>query len=167
MATENANLIQFLNQAIDKLSIDGAYQWGHSGACNCGHLAQVMTGESKGDLLKYSQVREGDWTEQAEKYCETSGLDIDRVIRVMLENGLSIDDINHIEYLSNPSILQKLPNGHQHLERNQKQNVIMYFQAWVTLLEEFDRQGRPWKQKRKQDKAEVIIYDSIPEDVMS
>lgn len=164
MTSQNTKLIQFLNKAIDRLSTSENYQWGHSGACNCGHLAQVMTGKSKGELLKISQVREGDWTQQAEKYCDTSGLEIDNVIGIMMKQGLLIEDIGHIEYLSNPAILEKLPGGKRHLERNQKDNVMLYFQAWITLLEEMETQNRDWSSKDSEQDGQIAIYDSVPEE---
>ncbi|NQZ19172.1 MAG: hypothetical protein HRT44_07955 [Bdellovibrionales bacterium] len=160
----NVKIIHFLKKAVDSLQSQD-YQWGHSGACNCGHLAQAITGYSKGDILRFSQEREGDWKRQAELYCETSGEKIDNVIKLMLEQGLKLEDIEHIENLSHRKILEMLPGGFRHLEKNQKQNVILYFAAWISLLENQVEAGIKWNSNESTPNDEVVIYDSIPEEV--
>ena len=161
----NSQLINYLKQSIELLNQSKSYQWGHSGHCNCGHLAQVMTGKTYSELLKISQVREGDWSQQAEMYCDNSGIEIDNVIGLMLKSGLNIEDIEHIEYLSNPAILEKLPGGKKFLLRNSKENVILYFQGWISLLEEMQTNNQAWDVKSTEVESEIVIYDSIPEQV--
>ncbi|MEM7647212.1 MAG: hypothetical protein AAF203_09900 [Pseudomonadota bacterium] len=158
----NQNLISNLNQTIALLEQSSDYQWGSFGACNCGHLAQAMTGYHKNDLHRWAQEKKGEWSDLSEQYCESSGYKIDDVIQVMLKNGLDLKDIRDIEYLSNGRILEKLPGGKRFLERNHIDDVILYFQAWVTLLEEMQNQGEVWKSGDKKI-TEVEIYDSIPD----
>lgn len=43
MAIASERLIDMLRQTVVALKDSDQYQWGHSGACNCGHLAQVLT----------------------------------------------------------------------------------------------------------------------------
>lgn len=169
MAIASTKLIDILQQTILLLSESEQYQWGHSGACNCGHLAQVITGHDQAQIHYWAMQKGGDWTDNAADYCQSSGYEIDRVIEIMLGVGLQIEDIQDIETLSNPKILAHLPGSRRHLNHNQKEDVLLYFQTWVDLLEQELRENttgetsgeRHWVPHPVRER-EVLVYDSVP-----
>jgi hypothetical protein len=77
MAHANPELIQALRRTAQKLSIGNPYQWGHMGSCNCGNLAQELTQLTKAQIHEFAMQGRGDWREQVEEFCPTSGLPMD------------------------------------------------------------------------------------------
>jgi hypothetical protein len=166
MAIEKQRLIHYLEKTVSLLKSTSHYEWGNSGACNCGHLAQVITGFKGEDIHRWSLEKNGEWSDKAELYCENSGYKIDNVISIMLKAGLQIEDINHIEYLDHPEILSELTDGRRQLERNLKQDVITYFECWIRLLqnqEAEDQTSSHWASRRVHEPGEIAVYDSIPQ----
>jgi hypothetical protein len=137
MANPTPDLILGIRKTIQKLKNGAAYQWGHMGACNCGNLAQELTKLSKGEIHAYAMQRHGDWNEQLIDYCPTSGYPMDLMVGKMLETGLTLDDLMHLEKLSDPEILKFIPvEKRQHISKNNKEDVIQYLEVWVRDLEE-------------------------------
>lgn len=137
MANPTPDLILGIRKTIQKLKNGAAYQWGHMGACNCGNLAQELTKLSKGEIHAYAMQRHGDWNEQLIDYCPTSGYPMDLMVGKMLETGLTLDDLMHLEKLSDPEILKFIPpEKRQHISKNNKADVIQYLEVWVRDLEE-------------------------------
>lgn len=66
-----------------------------------------------------------------------TGAPLDNVLDQMLEVGFEISDINHLEYLSDRRVLEKLPGGFRHLARNRRDNVVAYLRAWADLMAEY------------------------------
>jgi len=137
MATSTPELILGIRKTIKKLKNGAPYQWGHMGACNCGNLAQELTKLTKGEIHSYAMQRHGDWNEQLIEYCPTSGYPMDLMVGKMLETGLTLDDLMHLEKLSDPKILQLIPEDkRQYMSKNNKSDVILYMEAWVEQLED-------------------------------
>lgn len=166
MAIGRAQLTHYLKGTIELLENTSHYEWGNSGACNCGHLAQVMTGYDKAEIHRWAMESGTDWSESAEQFCETSGLPIDQVIQIMLSRGLQLEDIRHIEYLDHPDILARIP-GRRSLSHNLKADVILYFKAWVTLLEREYGPTQSWRSTKMVKRDQAEIYDSIPEPALA
>ncbi|MEX2514238.1 MAG: hypothetical protein WD398_15145 [Cyclobacteriaceae bacterium] len=136
MAKSNPILINAIGNTISKLKNGAPYQWGHMGACNCGNLAQEITHVSKGEIHQYAMQRFGDWSEQLKDYCPTSGLPMDLMISRLLDSGLDLEDLIHLEKLSDPNILAALPESEQReLRKNRKEDVILYLEIWLKQLE--------------------------------
>lgn len=133
MARANSDLIAALRQTAARLSGDVSYQWGHMGMCNCGHLAQSITGLAGGEIHQSALVREGDWEQQANDYCPTSGNLIDSVLAAMFDLGLTRSDVRHLEKLSDPQVSRRAGG---HLRFNRREDVILYMRTWADLLEE-------------------------------
>jgi hypothetical protein len=127
-----SELIAVLDLTIDRLSGDTAYSWGHMGMCNCGHLAQSITGLTSAEIHASALAREGDWEEQANRYCPTSGLLIDTVLAAMFSLGLTRDGVRHLEKLSDPAVLRQ--TGRAYLRRNHRDDVVVYLKAWREIL---------------------------------
>ncbi|GJM28201.1 MAG: hypothetical protein DHS20C17_08360 [Cyclobacteriaceae bacterium] len=133
MAHPSLKLIRAIRNTSGKLIFNAPYQWGHMGSCNCGHLAQEITRVSKADIHSFAMHSEGSWTDQSRNYCPTSGLPMDLLISSMLDFGLQLEDLGHLEKLSDPEILKFL--GVRKLRYNNREDVILYLESWADLLE--------------------------------
>ncbi len=135
MASANPELIAAIERTISKLANGAPYQWGHMGACNCGNLAQELTKLEKAEIHRYAMQRHGDWNQQLVDFCPTSGYPMDLMISKMLEFGLTIDDLSHLEKLSDPKILSAMsPERRNALSKNSKEDVIYYLRTWANIL---------------------------------
>lgn len=136
MARNIPSVINALKETARALVNTGDYQWGHMGSCNCGFLAQQITHLKKNEIHSYAMQRYGDWNEQLNDYCPTSGLAIDDLISEMIGFGFDADDLRHLERLSDQRVLHSLPEDRRNLSFNVKADVIVYLNAWASLLEE-------------------------------
>ena len=136
MAKPSLALIQVIQNAAKKLASSPHYQWGHMGACNCGYLAQEVTTLTKEEIHKRAMMRHGDWSEQLNDYCLTSGLPMDDLIFKLVAFGFDIDDLKFLERLADPEILKTLPLQERNLQFNVKEDAVKYMQAWSAKLEE-------------------------------
>jgi hypothetical protein len=141
MAFPNPALIQALRDTALRLRDGAPYAWGHHGHCNCGNLAQTVVQVTPGVIQQYALDRAGEWTELAEAYCPTSGAPIDWLIQQLLALGLTPTDIHALEYLSDKAVLRALPGGFRWLRKNQRDDVVLYFETFAHLLEQqyYDR----------------------------
>ncbi|MGF1449573.1 MAG: hypothetical protein ACFB20_09170 [Opitutales bacterium] len=137
MARAHPKLIDLLRDTAARLEQGAHYEWAHAGRCNCGHLAQSLTGLSAEEINRTAAAeRLDEWSEFANDYCPHSGLPVDSVIDRMLDAGLELRDIHHLEYLSDKKILGGLPGGFRWLRRNRREDVALYLRTWASLLEE-------------------------------
>ncbi|MGK7392324.1 MAG: hypothetical protein ACNS60_18365 [Candidatus Cyclobacteriaceae bacterium M2_1C_046] len=135
MRKSSPELILYIRNAARKISETDAYQWGHMGACNCGFLAQEITKLTKADIHRRAMLRHGDWNEQVDDYCPTSGLPMDELISELLNAGLDREDLKKLENLSDPFVLQQLSEDKKYLAHNKKDDVVLYMNTWADLLE--------------------------------
>ena len=136
MAKPSIELIEALRETARRLRNGAHYSWGHHGACNCGNLLQVITSLTEGEILRYAHTATGEWTELSEEYCAASDAPVNVVISNLEQAGLTPTDIHHIEYLTDRAVLNYLPGGFRWLKRNVRDEVILYFEAFATMLEE-------------------------------
>jgi hypothetical protein len=136
MAKASLELVSVLRKTAAKISNSSDYQWGHMGACNCGFLAQEITQLPKMEIHLRAMQGLGDWNEQLNDYCPTSGLPMDDLISKLLKVGFDVDDLKHLERLSSPEILRQLPIDQRNLKHNVKSDVVKYLRVWAALLEE-------------------------------
>ena len=135
MAYANPRLINALRQSATDIETGSAYEWGHMGGCNCGHLAQNLTQLSRAEIHTYAMNKgTGDWSEQVETWCETSGMDMDLLIAELMSYGLSQEDLIHLERLNDRTITARL--GRNDLAKNSKQDTVLYMRTWAEALEE-------------------------------
>lgn len=135
MAYANALLIDALRRTATRLTEGSSYAWGHLGACNCGQLAQAITGRSGADIHRVAMRAGGAWIDRAREYCPTSGRPVDEVISELLAVGLNTSDLADLENLGNDEVLRALPSGRRWLERNRREDVVEYLETWADLLE--------------------------------
>lgn len=136
MAKPSISLIEALREAALRLRNGAHYAWGHHGACNCGHLLQVMTQLDEKEILTRAHTGPGEWTEIAEEACSVTGAPVNFLVSCLQAAGLTPTDIHNIEYLDNKAILNCLAGGFRWLKRNRKEDVIDYFEAFAFFLEE-------------------------------
>ena len=136
MARPTPELIYALRKTVQNLKNGAPYQWGHMGGCNCGNLAQELTKLNKDQIHRYAMQRHGDWNEQAEDYCSTSQMPIDLLISEMLNAGLLVEDLKHLERLDDKQVLARIPIEKRFLKHNVREDVMAYMIIWAELLEE-------------------------------
>ena len=136
MRKASRKLINAIKKAAKKLRSNSAYSWGHLGSCNCGHLVQSLTKLNKDEIHEAAIESNGDWSEISRKYCDNSGLKIDKIISIMLDEGLNIEDIEYLENLSDPRIIRRMKVDIKSLRRNDRLFVINYLEVWAEILEE-------------------------------
>ncbi len=137
MARPNPDLIAALRRTAQNLQKGAPYQWGHMGSCNCGNLAQELTTLTKAEIHAHAlAVGRGDWNEQLNDYCPTSGLPIDLLIAEMMNAGLTSDDLKNLEKLSDRRVLERLPSEKRYLRHNFRDDVVLYLSTWAQLLED-------------------------------
>lgn len=138
MAKASVELITALRATAARIEAGAAYQWGHHGQCNCGHLAQTLCSVSPGALHAWAMDAAsgvGDWEMLANDYCPTSGHRIDDVIAGLLAAGLTTADLAHLEHLDDEAVLACLDGGKRWLARNVRADAVAYLRAWAALLE--------------------------------
>jgi hypothetical protein len=135
MANPNKNLIKALRDTAVKLREGVTYAWGNHGACNCGNLLQVVTPLSRQEIMSYAQTGIGEWTELAADYCGVTDAPVDLLLSKLMEVGLTPSDIHNLEYLDNREVLDNLPGGFRWLKRNERNDVIVYFETFADMLE--------------------------------
>lgn len=135
MAIPNINLIQALRETAQRLRDGATYAWGNHGACNCGNLLQVITPLSRQEIMQHAQTGIGEWTELAEDYCGVTNAPVDLMVSKLQGVGLTPTDIHNLEYLDNRDVLEQLPGGFRWLKKNEREDVIVYFETYADLLE--------------------------------
>ncbi|MDH7462055.1 hypothetical protein QEG73_12230 [Chitinophagaceae bacterium 26-R-25] len=155
MACANKKLIESLRETASRLRNGAYYAWGHHGGCNCGNLLQVVTSLTKEEILSYAHTTRGEWTEIAEEFCETSLTPAYLMISKLEAIGLTPTDIHNIEYLEDAEVLGNLPGGFRWLKRNDRADVIDYFEAFADLLES----------KLRQHEGQQLLKNLIDEEV--
>lgn len=136
MAKPSVELVEALRETARRLNSGAHYAWGHHGACNCGHLLQVITRLNEADILTQAHTGTGEWTEITAESCSVTGAPVSFLLSRLEASGLTPTDIHNIEYLDNKEVLQYLPGGFRWLKKNIRQDVIDYLEAFACLLEE-------------------------------
>lgn len=136
MAFPNMVLIDALRTTAARLRDGATYAWGNHGACNCGNLLQVITPLSRQEILQYAHTGIGEWTELSEDYCGVTNAPVDLLLSKLQGVGLTPSDIHNLEYLDNREVLDKLPGGFRWLTKNVREDVMVYFETFATMLEE-------------------------------
>jgi hypothetical protein len=165
MAAPSQRLIVALRQTAARLARrETTYKWASFAHCNCGHLAQTITGLDPADIQRRAMRREGDWGNQANNVvplrfpefdfgdrpaldegawepenvgaCQVTGTPLDDVLSDMYALGLEPADVGHLERLSDPRVRRRLGNNTKYFPHHRRENVIAYLGAWADLLEE-------------------------------
>lgn len=136
MAHPNITLINALREAAKNLKTGAPYAWGNHGSCNCGHVLQVVTQLSKEEIIRHAQTVAGEWTEIAEEYCGVTNAPAYLLVSKLEKLGLTPTDIHNLEYLEDRKVLDNLPGGFRWLKKNVREDVIVYFETFASMLED-------------------------------
>jgi hypothetical protein len=136
MAFPNTVLIEALRTTAKRLSDGATYAWGNHGACNCGNLLQVITPLTRQEILQHAHTGIGEWTELSEDFCGVTNAPVDMLLSKLQGVGLTPSDIHNLEYLDNREVLDKLPGGFRWLKKNEREDVIVYFETFANILED-------------------------------
>ncbi len=137
MARANEKIVHILRTTADRIVNSPNYQWGHMGSCNCGHLAQVITARTKAEIHQFAMMNEaGDWNDQLNDYCGVGNRPFDEIIAEMLDIGFDVDDLQHLERLSDRRILARLPEELKaaQLHHNVREDVSLYLTLWADMV---------------------------------
>ncbi len=155
-------LITSLNIAINALKADAIYyDWTIQESCNCGIVSQAILGKTAQELeaefedictamsihnINNQTLLSQTWQNAVKLFCPLTGKSQFQIFEDLKEGGLEPHDIVHLEYLTNPAILQR--SGIKSHRRvlfffktrlsyyTSPENLILYLQAWVSILEE-------------------------------
>lgn len=134
MAISSQVLIATFRKVAENLESGADYNWGMATKCNCAHVVQSLE-PTAAFTLREIRPQLDEWTEYANDYCPRSGAPIDRLVDILLEHGLSRDDIHQLEYLSNRQVLEALPGGFRYLQHGKREDVALYLRTWASLME--------------------------------
>jgi hypothetical protein len=136
MGRANVELIRALRATAARLQLGAPYRWTHMGACNCGHLAQTVTHLDAEDIRRYALERAGEWAEQVLEFCPASGYPMDAILAALFDLGLTHQDLAHLEKLTSPEVLHRLPLERSRLSYRERDHVVLYMKTFADLLEE-------------------------------
>jgi hypothetical protein len=136
MAKPTRELVDALRATALRLQNGAHYAWGHHGSCNCGHLLQVLTRLDEKEIITYAHTAPGEWTELAAEFCGITQAPVSLLVKKLMEAGLTPTDIHHLEYPNDRTILERLPAGFRWLERNRREDVIVYMETFANWMEE-------------------------------
>lgn len=134
MARPTLALVHALTETASRLRNGAHYAWGHHGSCNCGNLLQVVTNLSSGEIVRYAHQGVGEWTELAQEFCPVTRAPLNLIISKLVEIGLTPTDIHHLEYLTDRAVLERLPGGFRWLQRNLREDAVVYFETFAGIL---------------------------------
>lgn len=135
MAHPSMALIDALRETATRLKKGAPYAWGNHGTCNCGNLLQVVTKLKQEEILAYAHSGIGEWTELAADFCPVTNAPVNLLLSKLQQLGLTPTDIHNLEYLEDRKVLENLEGGFRWLKRNVREDVILYFETFATLLE--------------------------------
>lgn len=113
------------------------YWFEHMGECNCGVLAQVVTGETAEQIELKTDQWEGIWGDVRDSKlatCPVTNLPIGSIIRSLREIGLSGQDLHDLENLENKAVRIRAGLSISDF-REQPSAVIRYMRAWADLID--------------------------------
>lgn len=131
MGKMQRDMSEALRVTAQRLRAGAPYEWGHAGACNCGHLAQTVTRQSKREI--YRMVG-GEWSEHLVDHCTVTGQAVDDVAAQMIAFGFTPGELADLERLEDPRVLRRIP-GRRYLRRNHRDDVVLYLETWAEMLD--------------------------------
>jgi hypothetical protein len=136
MAKPSLQLIDALRKSARLISDNkDSYNWKAIGACNCGNLVQVVTKYNAKEISTFGIKKHGDWQSISLLYDKDSGYEIDKIISVLLDMGMELEDFAYLENLNSEEVLGYLGKD-VFLTRDNPDDAILYLNSWAELLEE-------------------------------
>lgn len=165
MARPSVRLVTALRETAARLRRpETVYRWSRFSLCNCGHLAQTVTGLEPGVIESASHAQGRDWGDQARAFagapsfavlareaeplgegthepegadvCSFSRRSLDDIVAALLSIGLEPNDIDALERLNDCAVRRRLGADAVELSHADRDHVIAYLEAWADLLAE-------------------------------
>ena len=128
-------LITALTKTANDLEQGCEYEWGHMGRCNAGCLVQNLISKTDKQISNMFNNELDEWSEYAKEYCIGTNDNVQDLFDRLHSFGLSHQDIIHLEYLSDPNILNQMPENRRYLQKNNAQDVSDYMRCFAQQLE--------------------------------
>ena len=87
-------------------------------------------------IIQYAHTGIGEWSELSSGECAITDAPVNFLLATLENLGLTGTDIHHLEYLTDREVLNQVEGGFRWLKKNQKQDVIAYFEAFAVLMEQ-------------------------------
>jgi hypothetical protein len=164
MAQASLRLIEALRETAARLErTSTVYRWSQLAHCNCGHLAQTITGLPPSAIGQAAARHRGDWAEQARTHhdygdrpaldegawepedllaCPVAERSMSTIFAELVAAGLEARDIGAFERLDDPAVRRRLGTSTTDFLHSDRKNVVAYLLAWAELLEEELERGR-------------------------
>ena len=127
-------LIRALRETAHNLRQGCIYDWWHMTECNCGLLAQTITGMNATELRGAMGGMPGCWTHSASdeySYCKRTGEPLHAVFKTLADAGVEQKDYVAIEHLRGPGS-DLLDTGYY----KDRANVARWMDAQADALEQ-------------------------------
>lgn len=170
METKREKLIPLLKSVISALENDSIkYNWIKQCSCNCGVVAQAITGEVHDEMkekylnkhLLWLAGRKIDqtWTNLVKEYCPITGEPIAEIFRKFYDVGITREEIVHLEYLDDKKILARTD-----IDVNEKKMVTKSITE-VTIVEiPRSKFASIFFGKTKKEEKSITRTISVPEE---
>jgi len=109
------------------------YGFYRANTCNCGALVCALKGITPDDLHIPGA---GYWSARVSKFCPISGIPTHELFRELIGYGLTPESIVHLENLSDPEVLARMPKLLFGYRRSSRKSVVLYMRTWADLLTE-------------------------------
>lgn len=108
------------------------YNWQSAETCNCGILAQAITGLPPGKI----HIVESIWSKEVNR-CDQTGTPINDIIKTLMEAGMTAKDFVNLEFLVTNGKVPKFWWNHEINSKpyTKKENVINYIKKWADRLQ--------------------------------
>lgn len=170
LLAEGRNLKEALSVSINALEKDiFDYNWVQPNRCNCGVIVQAILGidrdqvevlfeEARQDISILKDKSHRTWREVCQQHCSVTGMPTHQVFHILGKHGFNPEDIVHLEYMTNPAILEisEIDTLEKHYYQN-KANLIKYLKAWLSILNGTNTEGLS---ERAVLEAELLVATS-------
>jgi len=148
MQEENAmnakTLPEAMRAAAARIEAKDGYEWQLTDCCNCGILAQCVMGVNEDELRDARGLLIGTWEMMSKHVCRSSGLPMPVVFQVLCDSGMSLDDFDHLEWLSCRAIRKRAgltlrkpnTNSRGYDDFDEPIAVASYLRAFASIVEE-------------------------------
>jgi hypothetical protein len=120
MVNKKEKLITAISRAVHSLKTDIVqYDWRSHSQCNCGIVTQAILGIDSKELgtkfqLETLSLKDNvlfnvnkTWKGLVQATCSSTGIPIRGMLKELYENGMTPEDIVHLEFMENEAILKK------------------------------------------------------------
>lgn len=150
-------LSEALLEAARRLEAGLLYEFVDAGSCNCGVLAQVLTGLDRQEVCRRAYRRQGPGVGHIGLYsvavgtaaatlgtsmddaCALTGMDEGSILRALGDAGMTPAEVCDLEHMTEDHVLRRMERLKPYDDVPTSQYVAAYMRAWAGVLEEEGR----------------------------